>query len=178
MRGRSEQRLDIDIERTEAHAQLVQRLAVGLLEMRDRTQDRLAREHAGRVRQHRRERADARGGCRISRGGGEFLERAQMALDLAVDPLLEARAKRGAAWRGQAVERACGVHGRLEQRAARSKAREDMIMPGDGQAAGVVDDERERLVWRFDQRRGAPVELVPEAALGGGQQQPFVGKAR
>ena len=44
--------------------------------------------------------------------------------------------------------------------------------------AVFLDDQLERLVRRFDQRPGAAVELVAEAALGGGEEQALVGQPR
>ena len=54
-----------------------------------------------------------------------------------------------------------------------------MVGPGcRWQAAIVFYNELERGVGRVDQRFGATVELVAEAALGGGEQQALVGEAR
>ena len=55
-----QQRRHEHVERAEADAQPMQRLAVGLLEMGDRAEHRLARNHPAGIGQHRRERAHAR----------------------------------------------------------------------------------------------------------------------
>ena len=53
-----------------------------------------------------------------------------------------------------------------------------MAIPGDREPATVLGDQRERLIGRFDQRIRAAIQLLAEAALGGGQQQALVGEAR
>ena len=76
LRGGLEQRRQEDVERAEADAQPVQRLAVGLLEMRDGAEHRLARKHAAGVGEHCRERAHAGRARRIGRRRGEHLRAA------------------------------------------------------------------------------------------------------
>ena len=67
LRGGLEQRATEHVERAEPDAQPVKRVAVGLLEMGDGAEHRLARQHAAGVGQHRRERADAGRAGRIGR---------------------------------------------------------------------------------------------------------------
>jgi hypothetical protein len=51
-------------------------------------------------------------------------------------------------------------------------------LPADRDPPLVVGDQFERLVGRLEQRLGAAVELVAQAALGGGEQKTLVGEAR
>src|SRR5687768_13487117 len=51
-------------------------------------------------------------------------------------------------------------------------------VPGDGGSAALFRAQLESLVARLAQVRGAGLELVAEAALGGGGEQPLVGEAR
>ena len=74
--------------RTEPDVKLVQRLAVRLLEVGDRTERRLARKQAAGVGQHCRDRAHTRRAGGVRCRGGELLERTQVAIDLRVDPAL------------------------------------------------------------------------------------------
>jgi hypothetical protein len=92
-----------------------------------------------------------------------------MMADLGLDPLLEAAAQRGAAVRRQAVERARGAQCGLEQRAARSEARENLPIPRYGERALLVGRQRESIVLGLDQRFRAAVELLAQAPLGGGE---------
>ena len=93
-----------------------------------------------------------------------------MAPDLRVEPALEPFAQRGAGRRGEAVERAGGAQRWLEQRTAGRETREHMPLPGDGEAAAFLSRQSKGLVLGLDQDHGAAVELVAEAALGGGEQ--------
>ncbi len=153
-------------------------LPVGLLEMANRADHAFARKHSASVGEHRRKRAHAgtaRGvGCRRR----QCFEVTQMPLNLGFDPAFEPCPQRRALVGRQAVERARGAHRRLKQRTARRETAEEVALPGDGNCAAVFGDERERLVAGVDQVCGAAVELVAQAALGGGQQQPLVGEPR
>ena len=52
-----------------------------------------------------------------------------------------------------------------------------MPFPGHGEAAAILYFQRESIVIRLDEGAGTAVELVAEAALGGGEQHALVGKA-
>ncbi len=100
-----------------------------------------------------------------------------MAVDLRVEPALRAgRAAPRGVCADKPVERARGAQRRLKQRAAGREPGEDMTLPGDGEAAAILDRQRERLVGRIDERGRAAVELFAEAALGGGEEQALVGQ--
>ena len=108
---------------------------------------------------------------------GELAQRGDVARDLALDPALQPGAERGAALGRQAVERARGAHRGLEQGAAGGEAGEDMAVPADREAAGFLDIRLKSASGASHKLGGAAVELVAEAALGGGEQQALVGEA-
>ena len=133
-------------------------------------------EQAAGIDQHRGERADAGAGLLVGGGDGELAQRGDVERDLALDPALHPRAQPGAALGRQAVERARGAHRGLEQGAAGGEAGEDVAVPADREAAGLLD-QAEVGVGGVAQLGGAAVELVAEAALGGGEEQALVGEA-
>ena len=103
-----------------------------------------------------------------------------MVADLRVEPALEllAKARRGVG----ADSRSKGSRRpkrRLEQRAARSEAGENVAISMKTVTPPFSSTVRTKLVvGRFDQRSSAAVELVAEAALGSGEEQALVGEAR
>ena len=121
--GGLEQRLDEDVERPEADAQPVKRLAVGLLEVGDRRRASALRgKHAAGVGEHRRERADAGRAGRIGGGRGELLERAQDGGRSARRASASSRARSAARLCADSRSSARAVRKRrLEQRAARRR---------------------------------------------------------
>ena len=123
--GRDEQ-----VERAEADAQAMERVAVGLVEQGDRLGQRAPRQELRRrrpaSRSARAPRASWRGRGRWWRGSSSGLR--WRAID-GVEPGFEPRAQGGAARRGQAVEGARGPQRRLEQGAAGREAGEDMAVP-------------------------------------------------
>ena len=157
LRRRLQQRRQEDVERAEADAEPVQRLAVGLLEMRDRAEHRLARKHAAGVGEHRGKRANAgRAGRDRSRPRRAVSSERRCRSICASSHRLEPGAQRGSGLRRQAVERARGAERRLEQRTAGREASEDVALPGDGEAAIVLGEQRKaaRRALRPARRRG------------------------
>ena len=153
LRGGLEQRRNEDVERAEADAEPVERLAVGLLEMRDRAEHRLAREQPAGIGEHRRERTHARRARRVGRRRREVLERPQVAGDLRIEPLL--RAGRASAARlcadRRSSARAVRSAGSSSERPGARRAR---TWPCQATASPplVFGDQLERLVGRLDQR--------------------------
>jgi hypothetical protein len=89
LRGGFQEQWQEYIERAETHSQLVQRLAIRLFEMSDRAKRHFARKKSSGICEHCRERADSSRTRRVARSRGELLERAQVSIDLGVDPALE-----------------------------------------------------------------------------------------
>ena len=88
--------------------------------------------------------------------------------DLRIEPLLQPLTQRPTAMCREAVEGPGCAQGRFEQRPSRGEACEHMTLPCNGESAAIFRDQFERIVRRIHQRIGAAVELVAEAAVGGG----------
>ena len=167
----------VDVERAEADLQFVQRRAHRAVELADRFGQRLAREQAAGIGEHGGQGADRRAVVAVGRGGGQAREIAEVALHLPFEPALHVGAKLGPGRGRQAVERADGAQRGLGQAAAGREAGEKVAVGGDADVAAGRREEGEAGVFAGTQVAGAAVELVAQAAFGGGEEQALVGEA-
>ena len=158
--------------------QAMERVAVGLVEQR-----RSARACARRGRTPPASAsiaASARTPGELARsrsGDGEGLQRLEVAVDRRVEPGFEpgAQARRGAAPTAGRARARCAARARAASGPGARRARTWPSQPT-ARPPLVFDDQREVAVGRVEQRLGAAVELVAQAALGGGEQQALVGQ--
>ena len=104
--------------------QAVQRLAIGLFEVRNCAEHGLARQQAAGIGQHCGEGADPGRARRIDRGGGKPLERAQVAADFRLEPALQPLAQtRPGLRRSRSSARAVRSAGSRRERPGARRAR-------------------------------------------------------